>query len=111
LLLGITLAAGIAIGVSYERRRASVHETGGGHSEHMIEHLVRQLDLDSRQRDTVMKIFARRQHAIDSTWNAVQPRVHATIDSTLREIAGVLRPDQLARYRRMIDERHPQTVH
>ena len=111
ILLAITLIAGVAIGMSYERRRLSEHQVGDGHSGHMMEHLARELALDSSQRDTVMKIFAHRQHAIDSAWNAVQPYVHATIDSTLREIAGVLRPDQVARYRRMIDERHPGTVH
>ena len=111
LLLGVTLAAGVALGVSYERRRGMTHEMSGGHSEHMIQQLTRDLELDSIKRDTLGKIFARRQSAIDSAWNAVQPHVHATIDSTLREIAGVLRPDQLAKYRRLIEGRHAGTLH
>ena len=66
LLLGVTLAAGVALGVSYERRRGMTHEMAGGHAEHMIQQITRELDLDSIQRDTVAKIFARRQSAIDS---------------------------------------------
>ena len=111
LLLAIALAAGVALGVGYERRRGMTHDMSGGHSEHMIQQLTRDLELDASQRDTVMKIFAHRQSAIDSAWNAVQPHVHATIDSTLREIGGVLKPEHLAKYRRMVDERHSGTVH
>jgi Spy/CpxP family protein refolding chaperone len=111
LLLGVTLAAGVALGVSYERRRGMTHEMSGGHAEHIIQQITRELDLDSIQRDTVAKIFARRQSAIDSAWSAVQPHVHATIDSTLREIAGVLKPEQLAKYRRMVEGRHAGAVH
>jgi hypothetical protein len=110
-LLAVTLAAGVALGASYERRRAVTHDMSGGHSEHMIQQLAQDLDLDSSQRDSVVKIFARRQRAIDSAWSAVQPNVHATIDSTLREIAGVLRPDQLTKYRRMVESRHAGTLH
>lgn len=111
LLLCVTLIAGVALGVGYERRRGMTHDMSSGHAEHMIQQITRDLDLDSIQRDTVAKIFARRQSAIDSAWSAVQPRVHASIDSTLREIAGVLRPDQLAKYRRMVEGRHAGTLH
>src|SRR5262245_17951065 len=92
------------------RQRDSGHGIEREHSQYMIQHLARELDLDSAQREAVARIFARRQRVIDSTWQAVQPRVHATIDSTLREIASTLRPDQLAKYGKLLEERHPETV-
>jgi len=110
LLLALAFAAGLGVGVAYTRHRDSAQSADDAHSQHMIHHLARDLDLDSTQRVAVTRIFARRQRAIDSTWQAVQPHVHATIDSTLREIAGVLRADQLAKYRKMLEERHPETL-
>lgn len=107
LLLTVTLAAGIAIGVGYERRRVPPHEMSGRDSHHLIRGLSEQLELDSAQYAAVAAILARRQGAVDSTWRAMRPRMHATLDSTMREILGVLRPDQAAKYREMLDTMHP----
>jgi len=35
--------------------------------------------------------------------------VHATMDSTLQEVLGVLRPDQAAKYEKMVEAMHPRT--
>jgi hypothetical protein len=110
LLLTFTFAAGLGVGVAYTWHRDSAQRTEGAHSQYMIQHLARELDLDSTQRAAVTQIFARRQRAIDSTWQVVEPHVHATIDSTLREIASMLRPDQSAKYRKMLEEHHPETL-
>lgn len=107
LLLAVTLSAGIAIGVSYERRRAPAHDVAGMASHDVLHHFTRQLGLDSAQQQAIAAIFARRQGSVDSTWHAVQPHVRETLHLTLREIAGVLRPDQLAKYRQMMEARHP----
>ena len=109
-VLALTLGAGIAIGVAFERRHAPVHADVTAHADQMVDHFTRELHLDSAQKVAVAAIFARRQHTIDSTWRAVQPHVHATIDSTLREMARVLRPDQLAIFERLIGARHPGTL-
>jgi hypothetical protein len=70
-----------------------------------------ELELDSAQRASVVAILAHRQHRVDSTWHAVQPHMRATLDSTLEEISAVLRPDQAARYQRMVDAMHPRGRH
>jgi hypothetical protein len=72
-----------------------------------MRHLTRQLALDSAQQQAIAGIFARRQVAVDSTWHALQPHVRAVMDSTLRDIVAVLRPDQVTKYRRMVETRHP----
>jgi hypothetical protein len=38
----------------------------------------------------------------------MQPHMRATLDSTSAEIIAVLRPDQAATYREMIEAAHPQ---
>lgn len=109
-VLSLTLGAGIAIGVAFERRHSPTHADVNAHADQMLDHFTRKLQLDSAQQAAVAEIFARRQHTIDSTWRAVRPHVHATVDSTLREMARVLRPDQLATFERLIGTRHPGTL-
>jgi hypothetical protein len=106
LLLAGTLTAGIVIGVSYERQRTPAHDAAGMASHDVMHHFARELGLDSAQRNAIAAILARRQWAVDSTWHVVQPHVRATMDSTHQEIVRVLRPDQLAKYRKMVDARH-----
>ncbi len=107
LLLGVTLAAGIAAGVGIERRRAPAHDGALMAAHHLIDRLNDQLALDAAQREAIAAILARRQGSVDSTWHAMRPHVRAVLDSTLSEILAVLRPDQAAKYRRMVEERHP----
>jgi len=107
LLLAVTLAAGVVIGVGYERRRTPAHEAAGMDSHHVMRRFAHDLGLDSAQHEAIAAIFARRQVAVDSTWHAVRPHVRATLDSALQEIVGVLRPDQVAKYRKMVEAVHP----
>ncbi len=109
-LLVVTFAAGVAVGVGYQRRRAPTHASAAGMAHHMMRRLSDELALDSAQRLAVEAILARRQATVDSTWHTLRPRVHAALDSTLREISGVLRPDQLAAYRRMVAGVHPEAL-
>lgn len=108
-VLAATLAAGVAIGVGYERHRAPARHAAGMTAHHVMRRLGHDLGLDSAQHHAIAAIFARRQVAVDSTWHAMQPHVRATLDATLEEIVGVLRPDQVAKYRTMIEAMHPGT--
>ena len=110
LLLAVTFAAGIAVGVAVERRRAPRHEPASM-QQHMVGRLTKELQLDSAQQEAVAAILARRQGAVDSSWHALQPHVRATLDSTMRDIFAVLRPDQADKYRKMVQTRHPGALH
>lgn len=108
LLLAVTLTAGVVIGVSYERQRTPVHNAPGAMASHdVLHHFARTLALDSAQQQAIAAIFARRQGAVDSTWHAVRPHVRETLDSAHQEIVRVLRPDQAAKFREMVEARHP----
>lgn len=108
LVLAVTLTAGVVIGVGYERRRPPAHDAGGMGAHHVMHRLQDDLGLDSAQHEAIAAILARRQGAVDSTWHAMRPHVRATLDSTLQEIVAVLRPDQVAKYRRMVEAMHPR---
>ena len=107
LVLAVTLCAGVAAGVAYERHRAAAHQAVGMDAHNAMHHLARELNLDSAQQAAVAQILARHQREVDSTWHEVQPHVRATLDSTRQEIAGLLRADQLAKYRSMMEAAHP----
>jgi hypothetical protein len=72
----------------------------------VMHHLARELGLDSAQQQAIAEIFARHQTEVNSTWHAIEPHVRATLDATQQEIAGVLRPDQLAKYQKMRGTAH-----
>lgn len=109
LLLAVTLAAGFGLGVAYERDHPAAHDAVGMGAHEVMHHFTRDLDLDSAQQLAISQILARRQGEVDSTWHTVQPHVRATLDSTLQEMAGVLRPDQMAKFRKMMEAMHPAT--
>jgi hypothetical protein len=107
LLLGTTLLAGVLIGMSYERHRAPAHGDTQARAHHLMHRFDQELGLDSAQHAAITAILARRQGTVDSTWHAVRPHVRATLNATLQEIAGVLKPDQAAKYRKMVEVMHP----
>jgi hypothetical protein len=105
-LLAVTLAAGVVIGVAYERHHAPrvVMMTD---PQQVMQHLHGALDLDSAQQAAIAAIFARRQGAVDSTWHSMQPHMRAALESTHVEIMKVLRPDQVAKFRKLVGAMHP----
>lgn len=107
LLFAVTLTAGVVVGVAYERHRTPGHEAPGVDSHHLLYRFRHELGLDSAQHQAIGVILARRQRAVDSTWHALQPQVRAALDSTHQEVLGILRPDQVAKYRKMMHALHP----
>jgi hypothetical protein len=107
LLLAATFAGGVAAGVGYERRHLPAHEAVGSDAHEAMHRLVRDLDLDSAQQQAISEVIARHQKDVDATWHAMQPHVRATLESTHEEIAGILRPEQAVKFRRLIQTMHP----
>lgn len=107
LVLAVTLAAGVIIGVQYQRSRPPAHDGSGPAAHYLQRHFARELDLDSAQQQAVAAIIARRQEAVDSAWHRLEPHVRATMDSAHREIRALLRPDQAEKYHRMVAQHHP----
>lgn len=107
LILLLTFAAGAAAGVGYERHVASAHRAPTMDAALVVQHMRFLLGLDSAQTAAITTILARHQHGVDSSWRAMQPGVRANLDSTLREIMGVLKPDQVGRFRELVHQMHP----
>jgi hypothetical protein len=107
-LLAVAFASGIAVGTTYERRLRLSLPPATAEAHDAIQHLARILDLDAGQQRSVAAILSRRQFEVDAAWHAMQPHMRATLDSTSAEIIAVLRPDQAAKYREMIEAAHSQ---
>lgn len=106
LVIVLTFAAGAAAGVGYDQHRAPARAVPVMDATHVLHMMQLALALDSSQSAQVSAILARHQHAVDSTWRALQPGVKASMDSTLREIIAVLKPDQAGKFRTMVRVMH-----
>ena len=108
-LLVIVLAAGVALGIWYERHALASAAAGSPmEPARMMEVFDRELGLDSAQHAGVARVLAQRQAQIDSAWSALRPAVRAAVDSTQMEIAILLRPDQRAKFMKLLSVSHPQ---
>ena len=107
-LLAVAFASGIAVGTTYQRGQRSSLPPAAAEAHDAIQHLARVLDLDSGQQRSVAAILNRHQFEVDAAWHAMQPHMRATLASTSAEIIAVLRPDQAAKYRTMIEAAHAQ---
>lgn len=106
-ILALTFAAGAAAGVGYDRHVSSAPHAPTMDAASAVKHMRLLLGLDSAQTAAVTTILARHQHAVDSSWRAMQPDVRANLDSTLREIMAVLKPAQVGRFRELVRVMHP----
>jgi len=107
LTLLLTFAAGAAAGVGYDRHVSRLHHVPAMDATHALQLMRLELGLDSAQTAAVATILSHHQHTVDSSWRAMQPEVRANLDSTLREIMTVLKPDQVGKFRQMVHVMHP----
>ncbi|MEO7040670.1 MAG: hypothetical protein ABI035_00240 [Gemmatimonadaceae bacterium] len=99
LTLVAVLVIGIALGVTLDRFWVMrTLPASPMNSAMLISEMDRRLHLDVAQRDTIANVLRRHQRTVDSAWARVRPSLHAVIDSSQREILGVLRPDQRSAY-------------
>jgi hypothetical protein len=106
-ILALTFAAGAAAGVGYDRHVSPALHAPTMDAASVVQHIRLALGLDSTQTAAITRILAHHQHAVDSSWRAMQPDVRANLDSTLREIMGVLKPEQVGKFREMVHAMHP----
>lgn len=105
-LLAVTFAGGVAVGVVFDRRSAPRHAAIGAEAHDAMHRLNAELHLDADQRRAIADVLARHQKDVDAAWHAMQPHVRSTMDLAHKEIEGILRPDQAATFRKMIEARH-----
>ena len=110
LILTLTFAAGAAAGIGFERHASLARRPAAMDAEHVLQHMRLLLGLDSAQSAAIEQILARHQHAVDSSWRAMQPEVRANLDSTVREIMTVLKPEQVGRFRELVHAMHPGLI-
>ena len=106
-IIAATFAAGALAGIRYDRLHAPQRDMSMMAAHQVLMQLHDQLGLDAEQHRQIQAILARHQSAIDSSWASMQPRVRAALDSTLRDMMAVLRPDQVDKYRAFVHRMHP----
>jgi hypothetical protein len=106
-LIAVTFAAGVFAGVGWERAHAPRRDATMMAAHQVMIRLGDELGLDSAQHQRIAEILKHHQSSVDSAWTSMQPRVRLALDSTLHDILGVLRPDQVAKYRAFVEKMHP----
>ena len=104
--LTVAAAAGFAGGIAFERQRAQPMSRSPMDPVNVMRLLDKSLALDSAQHAAIVAVLSRRQAAIDSAWVALQPRMKGAVDSSQMEIARVLRPDQVVKFRALMQSVH-----
>ena len=106
-LLAVTFSGGVAAGVAFERRSGPRHAPIDVAAHDAMHRFTAELRLDASQERAIADVLARHQKDVDAAWQALQPHVRSTMDLAHKEIEQVLRPDQAATFRKMIEARHP----
>jgi hypothetical protein len=110
ILLTTTFAVGVAVGITYQRR-VPVAASTATDAHDALSHLTSELNLDVGQKNAIAAILRRRQSDVDAAWRTMQPHLRTALETTSNEVVAVLRPDQVAKYRRMMDARHSKGHH
>jgi hypothetical protein len=105
-LLAAAFAGGLAAGVALERRSAPQHASLDGGAHDSMQRLTAELHLDAEQQRAIADVLARHQQDVNAAWHAMQPHVRSTMELAHKEIEDILRPDQAAAFRKMVDARH-----
>ena len=108
--LTIAAVAGFAGGILFERQRTPTMPSAPMDPINVMRVLDKSLALDSAQHAAIAGVLSRRQAVIDSAWSALQPRMKSAVDSLQPEIARVLRPEQLVKFRELMRSSHPAST-
>lgn len=106
LLLLLVFGAGLAGGVALERLwlDGSAEDPRRGRHGPVIQRYADSLDLTDAQRARVDSIVDRFRERMEELWSRVEPRYRRMADSARGEIEAVLEPDQVDRYRRLLEQ-------
>ncbi len=103
-LFGSGILTGGAVTVAYvvSKARYAARHPDEAHRK-TLERMVGRLGLSPEQRARVEAVIARRQAAMRMMRTEFQPRVRSELDATARQIETELTPDQVRRWRVMMD--------
>jgi hypothetical protein len=99
----VTFLAGAAVdhGVIIWRHRHDPLMFGPRGRPDMVRALTKELDLSTVQQDSARAIFARHRCDLRDIWRVAHPRFDSLRVRVDSELAGVLNPDQRAKFQRL----------
>ncbi len=107
-LLALAFAlGGLAGGAATMLAERGAHPEGPreGGPQGYVNMLKAELDLSAEEQQVVGGILKRHEPAMDSIWQMVRPQFEAERQAVRREVRAVLKPDQAAKYDRLIARR------
>ena len=107
LVFALGAASGAVAMHMIHRDRMETFIKGGPESreEFIVSRLTRKLDLDSRQQDQVRTIVHENHLAMRQVRRQFHPQIQAILDQGQARVSAVLRPEQQAKFRQIIEER------
>jgi len=108
-LLGLMFAAGLAVGLAGERYALHMTRDGGDGSpgregRSTIERFADELGVTPAQQAQIDPILAETRERMSAVFDRVRPEWEAVLDSARAHIEAVLTPEQVERYRALLEE-------
>lgn len=107
-LLMLMFAAGLAVGLAGERY--ALHRGPGEHSDEThrgrstIERFADDLGITPEQQARIDPILVETREQMSAVFDRVRPEWESVVDSARARIESVLSPDQVERYRTLLEE-------
>jgi len=111
-LLMLMFAAGLAVGLAGERY--ALHRSAGEDSEESrrgrstIERFADDLGITPEQQALIDPILVETREHMSAVFDRVRPEWDAVVDSARSRIESVLSPDQVERYRALLEEQEQE---
>ncbi len=108
-LLGLMFAAGLAVGLAGERYALHMTQEAGDRSPRRggrstIERFAHELGVTPEQQAEIDPILVETRERMSAVFDRVRPEWEAVVDSARAHIEAVLTPDQVERYRALLEE-------
>jgi Spy/CpxP family protein refolding chaperone len=117
-LLVLTFAAGAAVGIAVDRHLLEPKGLTGAEvaerrtrGETTIERFADDLGLTEEQRASIRPILENARARMKAVFDEVRPEYEIVIDSARARIEAVLTPDQVARYRELLEQEYGPAEH
>lgn len=111
-LLMLMFAAGLAVGLAGERyalhRSAGEDSDEGRRGRSTIERFADDLGITPEQQALIDPILVETREQMSAVFDRVRPEWDAVVDSARSRIESVLSPDQVERYRTLLEEQQQE---
>ncbi|MBN1472696.1 MAG: hypothetical protein JW925_13030 [Syntrophaceae bacterium] len=109
-LLG-TFCGALGVHIAYKTQIAK-YMSGDGqiYRTVIVRHLSKKLDLDQEQKNKIRDYIKETQTELHNVRKQVRPQIEIALEKSRLKLRSVLRPEQIERYDKLIDDYRAKTV-